>query len=104
MHSETLEYAKFITVFATFPARLHSATTVLNAYRIRWQVELVFKRFKQLAELGHLPKHDDESARAWLYGKLIVALLAEKLLTHASALSPWGYALPASRAAPKPVA
>lgn len=101
---ETLEYAKFITVFTTFPAKLYSATAVLLAYRIRWQVELVFKRFKQLAELGHLPKNDDESARAWLYGKLIVALLTEKLVDHASALSPWGYDLQAPRAVEKSMA
>ena len=58
-----------------------------------WQVELVFKRFKSLAQLGHLPKHDDESAKAWLYGKLLVALLVEKLIHHAVAVSPWGYDL-----------
>ena len=92
---ETLEFAKFITVFTTFPEKLFSATAVLEAYRTRWQVELVFKRFKQLAELGHLPKHDDESARSWLYGKLIVALLTEKLVEHARTLSPWGYELQA---------
>jgi hypothetical protein len=57
--------------------------------------ELVFKRFKQIAQLGHLPKHDPESAQAWLYGKLFVALLTEKLIQEARALSPWGYALEA---------
>ena len=66
---------------------------VLNWYRTRWQVELVFKRFKSLAELGHLPKHDEQSARAWLYGKLFVALLVEILIGHARAISPWGYHL-----------
>ena len=66
---------------------------VLEWYRTRWQVELVFKRFKSLAQLGHLPKHDDESAKAWLYGKLLVALLVEKLIRHATAISPWGYDL-----------
>lgn len=101
---ETLEYSKFITVFTTFPEKIFSAAAVLQAYRIRWQVELVFKRFKQLAELGHLPKHDDESARSWLYGKLIVALLTEKLVEHASALSPWGYELQAPPAPQESVA
>ena len=41
---------------------------------------VVFKRFKSLAQLGHLPKHDDASAQAWLYGKLLVALLVEKVV------------------------
>ena len=62
-------------------------------YRFRWQIELVFKRFKQIAQLGHLPKQDPESAKAWLYGKLFVALLTDKLLAQARALSPWGYCL-----------
>ena len=56
----------------------------------------MFKRFKSLAQLGHLPKYDDESARAWLYGKLLVALLVEKLIRQASAISPWGYDLEAT--------
>jgi hypothetical protein len=71
---------------------------VLQWYRIRWQVELVFKRFKSLAQLGHLPKYDDESAKAWLYGKLLVALLVEKLIAHAESISPWGYGLEESSA------
>jgi hypothetical protein len=58
-----------------------------------WQIELVFKRFKQIAQLGHLPKNGHQSARAWLYGKLFVALLVEKLLAHANSVSPWGYPL-----------
>lgn len=90
---ETLEYAKYVIVFSTFPATEFSDVEVLNWYRTRWQVELVFKRFKSLAELGHLPKHDEQSARAWLYGKLFVALLVEKLIGHARAISPWGYYL-----------
>ena len=52
---------------------------------------MVFKRFKQIAQLGHLPKQDPESAKAWLYGKLFVALPTEKVLAQARALSPWGY-------------
>ena len=52
----------------------------------------VFKRFKSLAQLGHLPKYDDESAKAWLYGKLLV----EKLIRHAITISPWGYDLEAT--------
>ena len=54
---------------------------------------MVFKRFKSLAQLGHLPKQDDESAKAWLYGKLLVALIVEKLVEHACSVSPWGYVL-----------
>jgi len=91
VNPQTLEYAKFVTVFSTFPEGEFSAREVLEWYRLRWQIELVFKRFKQIAALGHLPKYDEQSSRAWLYGKLLVALLTEKLVQHANALSPWGY-------------
>jgi len=94
----TLEYAKYVILFTTFPEKEFPTQDVLQWYRIRWQVELVFKRFKSLAQLGHLPKYDDESAKAWLYGKLLVALLVEKLIAHAESISPWGYWLEESPA------
>jgi hypothetical protein len=90
---ETLEYAKYVIVFTTLAAE--SASQVLECYRLRWQIELAFKRMKSLAQLGHLPKHDDRSARAWLYGKLLVALLTQKLIRVGRDISPWGYSLPA---------
>ena len=89
----TLQFARYVIVFTTFPEPAFAAPQVLQWYRTRWQVELVFERFKSLTQLGHLPKHDDESAKAWLHGKLLVALLVEKSIHHAVAVSPWGYDL-----------
>lgn len=103
LRPETLVHAEYVIVLTTFPQQEFSAREVLEWYRIRWQVELVFKRFKQIAGLGHLPKHDDESAKAWLYGKLFVALLTEKLIHCATAISPWGYVME-PRPAPKSMA
>jgi len=93
LRDETLFFAKYVIVITTFPEAAFPPEKVLEWYRIRWQIELVFKRFKQIAELGHLPKHDDESAKAWLYGKLLVALVTEKVAHHAASVSPWGYPL-----------
>ncbi len=88
---ETLEYAKYVIVFTT---QTHvAAENILEWYRLRWQIELVFKRLKTIAQLGHLPKHDDRSSRAWLYGKLFVALLTQKLIRVGRDISPWGYPL-----------
>jgi hypothetical protein len=88
---ETWEYAKYVTVFTTDQAT--PASTILEWYRVRWQIELTFKRFKSLAQLGHLPKYDAQSSRAWLYGKLLVALLTQKLVRIGRDFSPWGYVL-----------
>ncbi len=103
LRAQTLVYAEYVIVFTSFPEDQFSANAVLEWYRIRWQIELVFKRFKQIAQLGHLPKHDDESAQAWLYGKLFIALVTEKLIDHATSISPWGYDMDPAPAA-KPVA
>lgn len=89
---ETWEYAKYVAVFTTELAS--PAETILEWYRARWQIELSFKRLKSLAQIGHLPKYDDQSSRAWLYGKLFVALLTQKLVRIGRELSPWGYILP----------
>jgi hypothetical protein len=93
LEADTLLYAGYILVFTTLADTELSAGQVLEWYRLRWQIELVFKRFKQIAQLGHLPKNDPQSARAWLYGKMLVALLVEKLIAHARSVSPWGYPL-----------
>jgi hypothetical protein len=93
LEPEILLYAGYVLVFTTLAEAEFPAETILEWYRLRWQIELVFKRFKQIARLGHLPKSDPQSAKAWLYGKLLVALLTEKLITHAKIVSPWGYPL-----------
>ena len=90
MEKESLEYAKYIVVFTTVDNNIHSAEEILNWYRARWQIELTFKRFKSLAGLGHLPKYNEQSSRAWLYCKLFISLLTEKMINY-STISPWGY-------------
>jgi len=87
----TFEFAKYVIVFTTRSSG--STADVLRSYRMRWQIELVFKRLKSLAQLGYVPKHDDRSSRAWLYGKLLVTLLTQKLIRIGRDISPSGYPL-----------
>jgi hypothetical protein len=94
---ETWEYAKYVAVFTTDLST--APQTILEWYRVRWQIELIFKRLKSLAQLGHLPKYDAQSSRAWLYGKLFVALLTQKLVRTGREISPWGYFLDGHAAA-----
>ena len=90
---ETLEYAAYVIVFTTLPAEHFSPAKVMEWYRGRWQIELNFKRWKTLARMGHLPKSDEASSRAWLYGKLLLALLAQKVIRIGRSISPWGYVI-----------
>lgn len=86
----TLLAADYVLIFTTVAPEI-DANEVLDLYRARWQIELVFKQLKSLAGLGHLKKHDPDAARAWLQGKLLVALLIYALRVASEAFSPWGY-------------
>jgi IS4 transposase len=87
---ETIELARYMMLFTSIPNDKLTLKEVLELYRYRWQIELLFKRFKSLAQLGHLPKHEKESAKAWLYGKLLIILLTEKAIVMAKKFSPGG--------------
>lgn len=91
----TLEAAHFVMIFTTLPATLLGASGVLELYRYRWQIELAFKRLKQLLKLGHLPHKSLAIAQTWILAKLVVALLLETLYRNARVFSPWGYRLEA---------
>ncbi len=89
---EELEAAQYFFVWTTLAASW-SRPQVLELYRCRWQIELAFKRMKSIMGLGHLPKKDPESCRAWLHGKLFTSLLVERMMGAAKTISPWGYEL-----------
>jgi hypothetical protein len=89
----TLQAAHFVMIFTTLPETTLGAREVLELYRYRWQIELAFKRLKQLLKLGRLPHKHPAAARAWILAKLVVALLLETLYRNARAVSPWGYRL-----------
>lgn len=94
---ETLEFARYVVIFTTLSAAEFPDSEVVEWYRVRWQIELVFKRLKTLAKLGQLPKRNPASSRGWLYGKLLIALLGEKLTRLGRTISPWGYLLSSAR-------
>lgn len=73
-------------------ARL-SAVDVLELYRLRWQIELLFKRLKSLLHLDTLPSRQGPTARSWMLARFLAAALAHNLLDPEAVLCPWGYAL-----------
>ena len=87
----TIRFAEFVILFTTFTEELFSLEEILDLYRWRWQIELAFKRLKSLINLGHLPKHNENSSQAWLYGKLFISLVIERLTQSLERLFfPWG--------------
>ena len=59
---ESWEAAQYFFLWTTL-AKSFAASGVLELYRLRWQIELAFKRMKSIMGLGHLPKKDPASAR-----------------------------------------
>jgi Transposase DDE domain. len=93
LQAETLEFADYVLILTTLPSS-YCAESIMEMYRQRWQIELVFKRMKSLLGVGHLRKQDMESSRSWLQGKLFVAMLLETFIRAGEAFFPWGYVTP----------
>jgi hypothetical protein len=88
---QTLETTDYIFVFTTIPKEQLRPSAVLEMYRGRWQIEMIFKRLKSILVLGHLRKYDPHASRAWIHGKLLIAFLIEALIHYAESFFPWGY-------------
>jgi hypothetical protein len=86
----SLEAANYILLLTSLPADVFPPADTLAIYRFRWQIELAFKRFKSLAGLDLLPAKNPELARAWIYARLIVAIIAEQIAGQVPDSSPCG--------------
>jgi hypothetical protein len=96
----SLEAAKYILLLTSLSASAFPPADILALYRFRWQIELAFKRFKSLAGLDMLPAKKPELARAWIYARLIVAIIAEQIAGQVPDSPPSGLGNPTR----KPVA
>ena len=76
---KTLAAAEFLILATSLPAERYPAAQIIAAYRLRWQIELAFKRLKSLLHIDALPTHTEAASRSWLYAHLILALLSDEL-------------------------
>lgn len=72
-----IEMAGYLMLLTSLPTEAWPASRVLASYRLRWQVELAFKRMKSLVGLEELRAKDPALARTWISAALVAALLAE---------------------------
>jgi len=73
------EYNKYIIVITSLGKEV-SAEQVLDLYRLRWQIEIAFKRLKSLFRYNEMPARKSENIMTWFYGKLLLAALCETLV------------------------
>jgi hypothetical protein len=84
----TLVAAEFLILATSLPAAAYPADAVLAVYRLRWQIELAFKRLKSLLHIDQLPTRTAAASQSWLYAHLILAWLCDDLSQDFLAFSP----------------
>jgi hypothetical protein len=85
---EQLEAASFVALFTSTPRGRLSAKRCLQAYELRWQIELQFKRWKSLCDFDRLPNYRDDTILAWLYAKVLLGLLLDRMASSAKEVFP----------------
>lgn len=76
---ETYTFNEYMVLITSLDCSF-SVDEIIDLYRYRWQVELYFKRLKSILDYGELPKKSEKSIFSWLNGKLMIAVLIEKML------------------------
>jgi hypothetical protein len=71
--------AAFMILVTSLPSHGYKAKDILAVYRLRWQIELAFKRLKSLLHIDRLPTRTEQTSRSWLYAHLVLALLCDDL-------------------------
>jgi hypothetical protein len=77
--AESLEAAGYVALITTVPKGRLSAARCMELYRLRWQIELLFKRLKSLCGLDRVPNYRPDTIKSWIYAKLLVALLIDRM-------------------------
>jgi hypothetical protein len=83
---ETLEMAAYLVLFTTAPKARLSASQCIEAYRWRWQIELLFKRWKSICGYDRLPNERTDTILSWLSAKILLGMIVERMA--ATAISP----------------
>jgi IS4 transposase len=75
----TLAAAEWVILVTSLSAAEFPSADILKLYRLRWRIELAFKRLKSLIGLRSPPADDPRLARPWVLSLMII-LLTEPLI------------------------
>jgi Transposase DDE domain len=70
--------AEYVMLATSLAPDDYPAAEILALYRLRWQIELAFKRLKSLLRLDCLPAKTDRGGRSWIYAHLILAIATDE--------------------------
>lgn len=74
-------YNKYVIVATSLSEEIDDSY-ILELYRMRWQIELVFKRFKSIFNYDEMPSKAEKSIYAFFYGKLLIAAICEAIVNQ----------------------
>jgi hypothetical protein len=77
LSQQALFLAGFVLLVTTLPAQPWSTEQLLELYRARWQIEVLFKRIKDVLALHTLPAQTPQSAQAMICALLVAWMLIE---------------------------
>jgi len=77
----TVTSAGFLLLLTSISASEMAPEEVAETYRLRWQIELAFKRLKSGLGIDALPARDRELARSWLAAHLILGLIIDEAVS-----------------------
>lgn len=80
IQSGTLIAAEWVILVTSLEPAEYATEKVLELYRLRWRIEIAFKRMKSLAGLGGPPGACPQVAKAWVLCHLIAVMLTEAQL------------------------
>jgi hypothetical protein len=87
----SFEFAAYMLIVTSLDSDALPPDDVLEIYRLRWQIEIAFKRLKSLLDLDGLPAKDPALASTFIYSKILAALLLDDLTQAFISFSPWGF-------------
>lgn len=77
LSEQALFLAGFHLLVTTLPERSWPVSLVLELYQARWQIEILFKRIKQVLDTHRLPCRCPQTAQALIAALLVAWLLIE---------------------------
>jgi IS4 transposase len=81
-----------VIIITSLGADAFTSDDILALYRLRWRIELAFKRLKSLIGLKGPPGADARSARPYLLAHLLLILLLEPLVDRFEDSPHWAHA------------
>lgn len=74
-----LDMCDWIVIVTNVPKTILPAQFIYPLYRLRWQIEIIFKQFKSILQLHKSDTANEHRLKCELWGRLIVALMVHHI-------------------------